>query len=125
MKGSVNEQGQARIDLTIRSSPTSGEITISAWIDTAFNGELVLPQTLIDQLGLTKSAEIGAGMADGIVRPLNVFSAWIPWFDEIKEVEVVASAGQTVLLGIGLMLGHELRVNYRTLDVTLECRLAM
>lgn len=120
MKGRVNEQGQALIELEIRGSPTSPGESVQAWIDTAFNGELVLPQTLIDQLGLTKSAEIGAGLADGIVRPLNVYSAWMPWFREVREVEVIASAGQTALLGIGLMLGLELKVDYRTLNVSLD-----
>ena len=120
MNGRVNEQGQALIELEIRSSPTSSGEPVQAWIDTAFNGELVLPQTLIEELGLTKSAEIAAGLADGIVRPLNVYSAWMLWFGKIREVEVIASAGQTILLGIGLMLGLELKVNYRTLEVVLD-----
>ena len=106
--------------MEIRSSPTTSGEPVQAWIDTAFNGELVLPQTLIEELGLTKSAEIAAGLADGIVRPLNVYSAWMLWFGKIREVEVFASVGQTILLGIGLMLGLELKVNYRTLEVVLD-----
>ncbi len=120
MKGAVNDQGQALIEVDVRGSATGGGCTVSAWIDTAFTGELVLPRDLIERLGLAKSAEIGAGLADGLVRPLDAFTAWIPWFGEIREVEVVASAGQTVLLGVGLLLGHVLQVDYRTLEVTVE-----
>ena len=120
MKGKVNEQGQSLIEIEVRATSTGVGRTVSAWVDTAFNGDFVLPRKTIEQLGLSKCAEIGAGLADGIVRSLDVFRAWIPWFDEIKEVEVVGSPGCTELLGVGLMLGHDLNVSYRTFDVTLD-----
>lgn len=120
MKGTVNEQGQSLIDVEVRATPTAVGKFVSAWVDTAFNGELVLPKNTIEQLGLSKSAEIGAGLADGVVRSLDAFKAWVPWFGEVKEVEVVGSPGRTVLLGVGLMLGHDLNVSYRTFDVTLD-----
>ena len=120
MKGFVNGQGQALIKVEVRAAPTAVGETAMAWVDTAFNGELVLPKKTIEQLGLSKCAEIGAGLADGVVRSLDAFRAWIPWFGEIREVDVVASSGQTILLGVGLMLGHDLNVSYRTLIVTLD-----
>lgn len=120
MKGRVNEQGQSLVEIEIRAAPTKVGKTVSAWVDTAFNGDVVLPEETIEALKLCKCAEIGAGLADGIVRSLNVFRAWIPWFGEVREVEVIGSPGRTVLLGVGLMLGHDLNVSYRTFDVTLD-----
>ena len=120
MKGTVNQQGQSLLEVEVRADPTVVGETVSAWVDTAFNGELVLPRKTIEQLGLSKCAEIGAGLADGIVRSLDVFKARIPWFGEIREVEVVGSPGQTVLLGVGLMLERDLNVSYRSFDVNLD-----
>ena len=120
MKGTVNERGQSLIEVEVRATPNVAGRTVSAWVDTAFNGELVLPRKTIEQLGLSKSAEIGAGLADGIVRTLEAFRAWILWFGKIREVEVVGSPGRTALLGVGLMLGHDLHVSYRTFDLTLD-----
>lgn len=120
MKGNVNELGQSLIEIEVRATPTEVGTFVFAWVDTAFNGELVLPKQTIEQLGLRKCAEIDAGLADGIVRSLDAFRAWVPWFGEIKEVEVVGSPGRTVLLGVGLMLGHDLNVSYRRFDVTLD-----
>lgn len=120
MKGRVNELGQSLIEIEVRATPTGIGKLVSAWVDTAFNGDVVLPRTTIEELGLSKCAEIGAGLADGIVRSLDAFRAWIPWFGEVREVEVVGSPGRTVLLGVGLMLGHDLSVSYRTFDVTLD-----
>ncbi len=120
MKGTVTEQGQSLIEIEVRASAVTVGKVVSAWVDTAFNGDLVLPTKTIEELGLSKCAEIGAGLADGVVRSLDAFRAWIPWFGEIREVEVVGSPGRTALLGVGLMLGHDLSVSYRTFDVTLD-----
>jgi hypothetical protein len=38
---------------------------IQVWIDTGFNGDLVLPQQQIDALGLPKSGTVKAILADG------------------------------------------------------------
>jgi hypothetical protein len=35
------------------------------------------------------------------------------WFDEWKRIEVVANVGQYPLLGVGLLLDHDLQIDYR------------
>jgi hypothetical protein len=37
-------------------------------------------------------------------------------------LEVIANAGQTPLLGVGLLLAKELRVDYTNLELTLELK---
>lgn len=51
---------------------------------------------------------------------MKAFEAWIEWFGELREVEVLAGEDRTALLGVGLMLGRRLTVDYRTLVLTLE-----
>ena len=51
---------------------------------------------------------------------MMTFSAWIDWFGEGREIEVVAGEDRTALLGVGLLLGHCLTVDYVALRLTLE-----
>ena len=50
----------------------------------------------------------------------GTFIAWIDWFDQTLEVEVVAGESDTALLGVGLMLGRRLFVDYESLNLTLD-----
>ena len=85
---------------------------IQAWIDTAFNGELVMPRSLIQTIGLTQSAAVEAILADGNPVMLESFSCVLAWFGEDRAVEVVANDGEFPLLGVGILLGHKLTVDY-------------
>jgi predicted aspartyl protease len=41
--GFVDEFGRALLDLKLRSTGNVDHVEITVWIDTAFNGELVVP----------------------------------------------------------------------------------
>jgi predicted aspartyl protease len=58
MRGSIDEYGRAL--LSVRIAPDSGTqpVTIEAWIDTGFTGDLVLPQMVIDALALLPSGTV-------------------------------------------------------------------
>jgi hypothetical protein len=43
----------------------------------------------------------------------------VDWFGAWQGIEVVANQGQFPLLGIGLLLGRELQINYQTQVVNL------
>lgn len=120
MNGSVDENGRALLDLTIRSTRNETPDEITAWIDMAFNGELVVPRTMLETVGLEQSAGIRARLADGNEVTLESYSCRLDWFGETRAVEVIASDGQMPLLGIGLLLGHRLMVDYTDLSVSLE-----
>lgn len=120
MNGRVDLQGRALLAIPVRSSPDRAETSVEMWVDTGFTGDVVLPLSLIQQLGLQASSMVQTAMADGRETALDSFVAWLDWFGERKQVEVIASSGQNVLLGVRLMLGHRLVVDYCTLRLTLE-----
>jgi len=95
-------------------------IRVNAWIDTAFTGELVIPSETVKELGLAKSSAVMAGLADGREVVLDTFSCLVEWFGEQRQVEVVESDGLLSLLGIGLLHGRRLEIDYRLRTVNLD-----
>lgn len=120
MNGTVDEQGRALLSLTLRASPNAEPISIEAWIDTAFNGELVMPRRLIEAAQMVQTAGIEARLADGSTAILESFSCILDWFGQIRAVEVIANEGEYPLLGIGLLIGYRLTVDYAQMTVTIE-----
>lgn len=120
MNGLVDEFGRALLDLKIRSTRNEVPVEITAWVDTAFNGELVVSRAIIESLGLEQSAGIRAKLADGNEVTLESYACILDWFGDQRAVEVIANNGQMPLLGIGLLTGHRLVVDYTDLIVNLE-----
>ncbi len=120
MNGLVDEFGRALLDLQHRSTGNEDHLEITVWIDTAFNGELVVPRAMIERLGLEQSAGIRASLADGNEVTLESYTCFWDWFGDLRAVEVIANNGQMPLLGIGLLMGHRLVVDYTDLFVSLE-----
>jgi len=120
MRGFVDENGRSMLLIQLRQNPASPEAAIEVWIDTGFTGELVLPQAMIDRLELTQSGSVDAILADGRPIELNTYTCVLDWFDETRRLEVVANAGDFPLLGVGLLLGLDLRINYHTGELTLD-----
>ncbi len=80
----------------------------------------MLPRRLIEAAGLVQSAGIEATLADGRVVMLESFSCLLELFDEEVPVEAIANEGEFPLLGIGLLVGHRLVIDYTNLSVTIE-----
>lgn len=120
MKGRVDMQGRALFTVPIRGELDADANEVEVWVDTGFTGELVMPQSDIDRLRLKPGLMVRAVMADGRNSRLKTYAAWIEWFGETLEVEVIAGEGQVTLLGVGLMLGRRLTVDYASLHMTLE-----
>ncbi len=120
MKGTVDEFGRAVIGLNIHTAPKGPQTEVIAWVDTAFNGELVMPRLMIDAAGFPQSAGILARLADGNVVTLESFTCILDWFGEQRVVEVIANDGELPLLGIGLLLGRRLMIDYVELIVEIE-----
>ena len=92
---------------------------IQAWIDTGFNGDLVLPQQRIDDLALPQSGTVMGILADGSEIALDQYLCWVDWFGEQFDLEVIANEGEYPLLGVGLLAGHDLHINYRSGEVSI------
>ncbi len=52
MNGTVDDDLRALLEVQIGSTPNGPESTVLVWVDTAFNGGVVLPRREIQRLGL-------------------------------------------------------------------------
>jgi clan AA aspartic protease len=89
---------------------------VTAWVDTAFTGELVIPRGTIERLGLRQSAAVMAGLADGTRVVLETYSCIVQWFGHERIVEVVGNDGQFPLLGVGMLRDRRLEIEPDRLD---------
>ena len=89
-------------------------------VDTGFTGDLVLPRSIIESLGLEPSGAIDGVLADGTQTILETFHCEIEWFGRARSLEVIANSGEMSLLGVGLLLAKELKIDYTNLTVSLH-----
>jgi clan AA aspartic protease len=119
MTGVVDGSGRALLRVRLRHPTSFVETELDCWIDTGFTGELVVPQGPINALGLPLGPAIRARLADGSEVELETYLCLLEWFGIWKQIEVIANTGPYPLLGVGLLLGHELQIDYRSLVLTL------
>ncbi len=72
-----------------------------------------------DGLLLQRSGSVDAILADGSQIQLATFTCFVDWFGQQRRLEVIANDGDFPLLGVGLLLDLDLRINYHTLELTL------
>ncbi len=120
MKGHVDNIGRALVIVLVRPSDTATIREIQVWVDTGFNGDLVLPKRIIDDLALSQSGTVKAILADGSEVALKTYGCLIDWFGTQRHLEVVANEGDYPLLGVGLLLGYDLSISYRSGEITIE-----
>jgi clan AA aspartic protease len=120
MTGNVDGSGRALVRIRLKNPTDRAEAELDAWIDTGFTGELVLPQETVTSLGLPLGPSVTARLADGSDIQLDTHTCHLDWFDEWRRIEVVANQGHYPLLGVGLLLDRDLRIDYRAKTVTLD-----
>jgi clan AA aspartic protease len=91
-----------------------------AWIDTGFTGEIALPLAIIQNLGLPQSGTVSAELANGEAVIMSTYTCIIDWFGTDQQIEVVANQGGSPLLGVGLLRGHRLIVDYTSLTLSID-----
>jgi clan AA aspartic protease len=119
MTGTADSLGRALLRVRLQHPQAAGVVEMDVWIDTGFTGELVIPQQQIAALGLPFGPVVKAILADGSLIDLDTYHCLVDWFGAWQGIEVVANQGQFPLLGIGLLLGREWRINYQTNVVNL------
>ena len=120
MKGQVDEHGRALIEIKVSSTQAGQLAPITTWIDTAFDGHLVLSSELIEELQLEPLVETEAVLADGSLVSLETFLCFVEWFGQRMPLQVIANDGRFPLLGTGLLDQRILNVNYRLRTVVLD-----
>ena len=81
---------------------------VEALLDTGFNGAILLPANVIDDLKLKKIGFAEYVMADGAISMSEIFSGEIEWFDKRKKVSVIAAESDLVLVGMELLFETKL-----------------
>lgn len=119
MNGHVDENGRALISVSIAATPEAPLRSLEVWLDTGCTGELVLPRALIEKLRLTSHGAVQVLLADGTTYLSETLLCDVEWFGERRTVEVVAN-NSFPLLGVGLLLGHILTIDYTSLTLSVE-----
>jgi clan AA aspartic protease len=117
--GKVDDHNRALVDIEVRSIPNALATTVTVWIDTAFDGHLVFPRTLVQSLGLESLVDTEAVLADGTKVTLEAFVCYLDWFSQIVPLQVIANDGKTPLLGTALLDSHILHIDYASKQLTL------
>ncbi len=107
IRGIVNARGEATLTVRLRG-PTAIELDLSAIVDSGFTSALTLPIQTVVALGLTRASSGRATLADGSVRPFDIYAGEIHW-GRWQPVRVSA-VGRDPLVGMRLLAGHQLRV---------------
>ncbi len=120
MNGFVDEDLRALLEVEIGSTPNGEKSTVLVWIDTAFNGGLVLPREEIERLQLTEYSSTHAILADGQEVELPTYTCYLEWFGQEYRTQVVANDGANPLLGTMLLDGHDLAISYGSRTLSLD-----
>ena len=108
MIAGVFSDREARVPLVV-VGPSGQEQGVAAIVDTGFSGYLTLPVSVIEALELPWLGRGRALVGDGSRQAFDLYAATVVWDDEPLPVQV-ASTETEPLLGIGMMYGHELRI---------------
>jgi clan AA aspartic protease len=120
MNGFVDEQLRALIEIPVAALPKIPKQMMQVWIDTAFNGGLVIPREQIQMLGLKKASITEAVLADGQIVELETYSCYLDWFGREYRTQVVANDGIMPLLGTMLLEKRILQIDYDAKKVVLK-----
>jgi len=109
--GTVSQSLSPRIDLRLVDGDGAQRLAIAV-VDTGFNGYLLLPRGLSEQLDYVAVGVMPATLADGSSTDLPAYSGTIIWDDD--EVPVIALEGDgEPLVGVRLMENQRLVVEMR------------
>ena len=120
MNGQVDDLLRALIEVKVSNSPSGESHVVTAWIDTAFNGQFVFPRQLIEQFGLEQHAATEAILADGSKVTLESYVCYMKWFGSETPVQVVANDGKLPLLGTELLAKRILHIDYKNRRLSLD-----
>ena len=81
---------------------------VEVLLDTGFSGELMLQRERIDRLALLEIGEEIYITASGAEEKTTVHLGSLKWGGKTKMVSVLATDGETALVGMGLLFHHSL-----------------
>ena len=101
---------QPWLPVSVESTDGEGSRQYDAILDTGFTGSLVMPESVIAELGLAKRGVNILTLGNGEEHPFDYYLGRVSWRGESREVEVLQSIGQP-LLGMELLEGAQVAVD--------------
>ena len=120
MNGIVDESMRVLLDVSVAAAKDGRQQVLRAWIDTAFNGGLVIPRQHIERMRLKQASTTQAILADGRSVDLETFTCHSEWFGDVYRTQAVSSDGEFVLLGTLLLADRKLTIDYKAKTVALD-----
>jgi clan AA aspartic protease len=108
MNGHVDDKLRALIPISVAAGASDERAEVLAWVDTAFNGSLVIPRDKIKELRLVQESSAEAVLADGNTVELETYVCFLEWFGATYETQVVVNDSEFPLLGTMLLAGRRL-----------------
>lgn len=115
IRGKVTEALEARLSLRLIGVSVATEVECT--LDTGFDGALVLPSNLIEQLGISPLSQMVFSMVGGTQVTADVALVEIEWLGEVLRVDAIIM--EDWLIGTTLLAGTHLVIDYasRTLNI--------
>ena len=110
VRRTADDDLQPWLPVSLESTDGEGLRQYDAILDTGFTGSLVLPESVIAELGLAKRGVNILTLGNGERHPFDYFLGRVSWRGERREVEVLQSIGQP-LLGMELLEGARVAVD--------------
>jgi len=111
IEGRINNRYEPVVTITV-VSPTGESRELEAVVDTGFNGFVILPPDLVQELDLPFLNSSQAFLADDREINVQVHQATLTWDGVSRRVRATAS-GTTALVGMQLMTDHRLEMDIR------------
>ena len=109
IRGVVSQAAVAIVEL-IFDGPDGSDVAVAVGVDTGFDGDLLLPAEVIQQLQLQKLGTRDATLADGTTVRYENYVAIVVWDDVPKVASVLESTG-AALIGMNLMQSCRLTID--------------
>ena len=85
---------------------------VDALLDTGFSESLTLPPDEVARLGLKYVSRVQLNLAGDQEIEGAVYAGFVKWFDQEREINVIAAEGQP-LLGMTLLAGCKITIRAR------------
>jgi len=115
-EGYFDESLTPRIEI-----PIAGK-KVDLVVDTGFNGELMLPGSVLRPLGFSFSMKSEAELADGSVVETTIYRGKIGWFGKERTVQAVATESEDGLIGTEMLFGVTLFMDLDGGQVVVESK---
>ena len=112
ISGVVNHEREVTIGLTLLGNRKQ-HVRVEAVIDTGYDGWLLLPPSLVAELGYEWSTECSVVLADGTKTSFDVYRGKVLW-DRRRRTISVDEADSSPLVGMRLLEGFELTIKARS-----------